>query len=71
MEGFEPTTLALQVRCSGQLSYTGIEQTFSYSYSARLSWAHAWVRTFPGLSMNRRGAYPDFPPRLYVVVKTY
>lgn len=23
-EGFEPTTRALQVRCSGQLSYDGI-----------------------------------------------
>lgn len=31
MEGFEPTTLALQVRCSGQLSYTGVKQTLLVS----------------------------------------
>ena len=28
MEGFEPTTLALQVRCSGQLSYIGVKPRF-------------------------------------------
>ena len=42
------------------------QQTFSYSYSARLSWVHAWVRTFPGLPMSRHGTYSWNVPHLYL-----
>ena len=37
MEGFEPTTLALQVRCSDQLSYIGVRTDFlGKPYTVRL-----------------------------------
>lgn len=66
VEGFEPTTSTLQVWRSGQLSYTGLKQTFSYPYAPRLLWDHAWVRTFPGLPMSRHGTYSWNVPYLYL-----